>query len=83
MCEPDNEDLVRAVMNTDKFYDDTTGEWLDPQLVREGCLEEVRRFKQMIVYARVPREGALSDPGMKLVGVRWPRSTRGPRRCRR
>lgn len=71
----------------DNCYHDTTGEWPHPQLVHEGCLEEMRRFKQMNVYDSVKREGALSDPGMKLIGVRWAEVNKGTKempkvRCR-
>lgn len=69
VCEPDNDDLVKAVTMMDNCYGDTIGEWLDPKLVREGCIDEMRRLSEMQVYKRVLREEALRDPEMKLIGV--------------
>lgn len=63
----------------DNFYDDTTGEWLDTTRVHEGCMDEMRRFEEMKVYRRVPREEALQRPEMKLIGVRWVKVGKGTR----
>lgn len=87
MCEPDHEELVSTMRKMDNCYDDITGEWLDPKLVHAGCQEEMKRFEHMGVYKRAPSEEALSDPAMKLIGVRWVKVNKGTQdvpkvRCR-
>lgn len=77
MSEPVNEEIIRVMTKMDNCYDDVTGEWLDPQLVHEGCMDDMKRFKQMGVYERVPRDEALRDPAMKLIGVRWVKVNKG------
>lgn len=82
MCELDDPDLTDIIHRMDTCYDDTTGatgEWLDPPLVHEGCMEEMRPFREMQVHERVPRQEALSDPEMMLFGVRWVNVNKGTR----
>lgn len=77
MCEPDSEDLIPTTRRMNSCYDDLTWEWLDPQLVHARYQEEMKRFEQMGVCKRVPREEALRDLDMKLTGVRWVKVNKG------
>lgn len=86
-CGPEDADSAKGVTMMDTFYDGTTGEWLGPQLMHEGCSGEMRRFDEMQVYKRVPREGVRRGPEVKLVGVRLVNINEGARdspkvRCR-
>ena len=68
-------------------WDDVTGDELDPQLVEEGCKEELEMFKRMKVYEYVLRRDAQADAEGKMVGVRWVKTKKGTKekpkiRCR-
>ena len=52
-------------------YDTITGEALDPKLVQAGKEEEMKRFKEMGVYAHVSEQEALDNPEGIMVDVRW------------
>jgi hypothetical protein len=52
MCEPIEPSLQKHY-NEHKFYDENTGEELDPVLVAKACEDELQRFKKMKVYRLV------------------------------
>ena len=49
MCAPEVTDIMEY-HNEHEFYDETSGEALDPLLVAQACQEELKRFEQMKVY---------------------------------
>ena len=59
------------------YFDEGTGERLDPKLVALGEKAEMDRFKKMNVYDYVNRDVALSDPDGKFVNVKWVRTNKG------
>ena len=48
MCE-EEENYAKQSVGGMNFYDEVTGEMLDPSLVKEAEAEELRRFRQMQV----------------------------------
>ena len=51
--------------------DDVTGYSLDPAKVREARREEIRYYKQMGVYTKVPIKECYDKTGQGPIGVRW------------
>ena len=52
MCEPTEPSLLKHY-NEHRFYDENTGEELDPVLVAKACKDELQRFQKMKVYRLV------------------------------
>ena len=50
--------------------DDVSGAWLDPTLVRDGRVVDMKFFKDMGVYECVPRS-ELAETGGKIIGTKW------------
>jgi hypothetical protein len=57
-----------------KYWDDLTGEELDPAAVEKGELEEMEFIKKSGLYNKVDRSAAA---GARVVGVRWVRTNKG------
>jgi hypothetical protein len=72
MCDPDPM-MLHEYHDELQYYDDHSGEPLDPGLVAKACQDEMRRFDHMQVYQHVPREEAHG----KIVKVRWVHSNKG------
>ena len=76
MCEPDP--LEQRSLEADyAYFDEGTGERLDPKLVALGEKAEMDRFKKMGVYDYVDREVAENDLEGKFVKVKWVRTNKG------
>ena len=56
-----------------EYYDEITGELLDPELVARGRQDELERSKSMHVYKHEPRDQVTG----KLVKVKWVRTNVG------
>ena len=54
-----------------KAVDDVSGEPLDPEEVRKARKEEIRYFKEMNVYKKVPLAECWAKTGKAPIGVRW------------
>ena len=52
-------------------WDDTTGEELDPELVRQARIEEMEEVRKHEVYEKVPIQECWDSTGKKPVAVRW------------
>ena len=72
MCEPDPK-ILHEYHDELQYYDDNSGEPLDPKLVAMACQDEMKRFAHMQVYQHVPREEAHG----KIVKVRWVHTNKG------
>ena len=48
MCAPEVKHIIEYQDGYD-FYDESSGEWLSPQLVAEACQEELKMFDTMKV----------------------------------
>jgi hypothetical protein len=72
MCEP-TEPSLQKHYNEHKFYDENTGEELDPVLVAKACEDELQRFKKMKVCRLVLKTDAKQG---KTVKVKWVRIKR-------
>jgi hypothetical protein len=55
----------------DEFWDDLSGEALDPEMVREARKEEMLEFVKHGVYIKVPIQECMRRTGKKPIGVRW------------
>ncbi len=53
------------------FWDDVTGNELDPELVREARAEEMKEFKKHNVYVKVPLSECWAATGKRPIGARW------------
>jgi len=62
---------VDHLHNDTKFYDDTTGLELDPDLVREARQEEIDFFHSKGVYKLVRRAVAFARTGKAPITIRW------------
>ena len=63
------EELHEPDMKT--AFDDLTGDELSAPMVRQARKEEMRYFKDMRVYDKVPIEECLAETGRKPIAVRW------------
>jgi len=67
-----SDDMCEESENVDDHFnpefDQNTGEYLDPVLVKKGCDEEMSRFKVMKVYEYVLRGEAKKNSNGKFVG---------------
>merc|ERR1711989_21862 len=55
----------------DVFYDDMSGETLKPELVRKARQEEMRTFRELGVYEKVPLQQCYDETGKPPISVRW------------
>ena len=78
MCDSEL-DVARQALADMTYFDENTGERLDPRLVAEGEAEELRRFAKMGVYDYADRAVAQSDPEGIFVNVKWVRVNKGTR----
>ena len=53
------------------MWDDASGKPLDPKLVGEAREEELREFRKLGVYIKVPVSRCWDATGKKPIGVRW------------
>ena len=74
MCAPEVTDIMEY-HNEHEFYDETSGEVLDPLLVAQACQEELKRFEHMKVYKYVRRSEVPRDN--KLINVKWVHVNKG------
>ena len=82
MCDPEAP-MTQVMDYNNIYYDENTGEILDPNLVKESEQEEMNRFKKMKVYTYVTRREAEQDPRGVLVKVKWVRINKAPGFARR
>ena len=54
-----------------KFFDDLTGQPLDPELVKAARAKELAYFENKEVWKLVPTAEALKVSGKKPISVRW------------
>ena len=76
MCEQ----LDKAVMNTEHalaYFDEISGERLNPKLVARAEDAELARFKDMQVYQYVERDEAMNDQEGVFVKTKWVRTNKG------
>jgi hypothetical protein len=83
MCDPIEPSLQKHY-NEHRFYDENTGEELDPVLVAKACEDELQRFEKMKVYRLVLKTEAKQG---KIAKVKWVRTNKGTKtapevRCR-
>jgi hypothetical protein len=83
MCEPIGPSLLKHY-NEHRFYDENTGEELDPVLVAKACEGELQRFEKMQVYRLVLKTEAKQG---KIAKVEWVWTNKGMKtapevRCR-
>ena len=62
-----------------EFYDDITGELLDPKLVQEAIDEEIQTYRDHQVYRKTPIQECLDKTGKKPIKVRWVLVNKGDR----
>ena len=60
-----------------EFYDNLSGEWLDPDLVREARKTEMEEVEKHQVYEKVPLEECYKETGKSPVGTRWVDTNKG------
>ena len=78
-------DAINAMENTDglydqyDFFDDVTGQELDKELATEARKLEMKFFRDMKVYEKVPRWHAARD-GCKVITTRWLDVNKGDRK---
>ena len=65
--EPDAQDGIYEGM---EFYDDVTGKELDFRMAREARKLEMKFFREMRVYTKVPRSEAVAL-GVKIITTKW------------
>ena len=63
------------------FWDDTSGEKLDPKLTRAARKEEVEAIHDMVVYRKVPIAMWIAETGRRPIGTRWVDSNKGDKLC--
>ena len=68
MCAPEVNDILQY-HNGYEFFDETSGEALDPVLVARACQDELNRFEAMKVYSYFNRSEL--PEGSKIIGVKW------------
>ena len=54
-----------------QYWDDVSGQVLDPKLTQAARAEEVECIKSMGVYKKVPISQCVSETGRRPVGTRW------------
>ena len=82
MCQSEDNTLRRESIAY-VYYDENTGEPLNPDQVHAGEQDEMSRFPKMGVYDYTSRQTAENDPDGKFVRVKWVRVNKGHKiRCR-
>ena len=76
MCEQESLAAKQSVADM-TYFDENTGEALDPRLVQAGEAEELQRFAKMGVYGYADRQAAYDDPDGVFVNVKWVRTNKG------
>ena len=76
------EELIQLAHDEDndrgyQYWDDTSGEVLDPKLTREARMEEIAEIRNMTVYRKVPVSMCLKETGKRPVGTRWVDTNKG------
>ena len=59
------------------FWDDTSGEVLDPRLTQAARAEEVEAIRNIGVYRKVPITQCLKETGKRPIGTRWVDTNKG------
>ena len=54
-----------------QYWDDTSGEVLDPMLTRAARKEDIAEIKRMTVYRKVLVSMCLAETGKRPIGTRW------------
>ena len=66
---------IKGVANncheSDEAFDDVTGAYLDPKLVREARAAEIQYFRKLGVYKKVPISKCFETTGQAPISVRW------------
>ena len=60
-----------------EFYDNLSGEWLDPGMVREARKTEMEEVEKHGVYEKVPLEECYKETGKPPIGTRWVDTNKG------
>ena len=63
------------------FWDDTSGEKLDPALIRAARKEEVEAIHDVLVYRKVPIAMCIAETGRRPIGTRWVDINKGDKLC--
>ena len=64
-------EIAMAYMEAGEYYDETTKEKLDAQQVIAARKEELKYFRGMDVYDKVPYEQAMEKTGRRPIGIKW------------
>ena len=68
----------RTVANLEKeYWDNISGEWLNPTLVKEARKEEMEEFNKHKVYTKVPLSECYERTGTHPIGTRWVDANKG------
>ena len=54
-----------------QYWDDTSGQLLDPDLTRAARMDEVECIQSMKVYSKVPISQCVKETGKRSIGTRW------------
>ena len=62
----------RPVANVEnEYWDNISGEWLDPTMVKAARKEEMIEFEKHRVYTKVPLSECYDRTGVQPIGTRW------------
>ena len=57
--------------HTEAYYDNISGEWLNPDMVREARKEEMAEVRKHRVYEKVDTAECYERTGKAPIGTRW------------
>ncbi len=60
-----------VIEEDEEFWDNTSGQPLDPSLVRKARIEEMEEVRKHTVYHKVPLEKCWEATGKRPMKVRW------------
>ena len=77
----DMEELERYLgsVGQEEYYDNISGDWLDPHMVKEAREVEMDDVHKHKVYEKVPLEECYKERGVAPIGIRWVDTNKGDR----
>ena len=74
MCAPEVNDILKY-HDGYEFFDENSGEYLNPRLVVQACRDELKIFEDMKVYSYCKRSDVPENS--KNIGVKWVHVNKG------
>ena len=72
-----SQDVDYVQEESEEFWDNISGERLDPMSVKEARKEDMEEFRKHNVYTKVPIQECFDKTGAQPVGTRWVDTNKG------